>query len=362
MKTKVFLFALFLFVVSASVTFSQSRTILNPGVYEFECLTGRLRHSFINNDVNLVRLNCTTNGEGVELSPTPTNTPTPTQTPIAGEMIDMVWHEPGAHGDRPAHEHGDRTPQWVLDAGYNPMFVHGSGTPNENVPNYKHTGFKQWAGNFNGQDWFGIFHLDFNPSGRTSRFHSYQLWVKDATGAVSAISGWLDFGVGNNTFPNVVLQCQGDDSVRPIMNVPTQNCPLSFESWYARAGGSGDWAPDFGFNINPNYYFDGDPNNPQTWVNTGYVRNLNRRIEFAWYLGENGIRPAPRGEFFTTQWGDIVTGLNDPICGTQRNYGEKSYTVKCIRQYIAPTLRAMTFPGNSDGRNFPGDGIVQFPN
>jgi hypothetical protein len=296
---------------------------------------------------------------------TPTPTPaaaTPTPPAHGHDEADLYWHIPGAHGDRPAHEHGDPPPQWLLAAGIRPSFTHVAGTPGENHAYYKHTAFKGWGGNFNGQDWYGVFHLDFNPAGHASRFHSYQLWVKDASGAISAISGWLDFGIDDSTGPQLVPQCGGDDSVRPIMNPPSVGCPLSFESWYARPGGNGSWAPDFGFNVNPNYYVGGDPTNPPTWTDTGYVRNLERRIEFAWYLGEGGIRPSPRGEFWTTQWGDIVSGPGDPVCGTQRSYGARSYTVVCLRQYVASTLRAMTFPDNSTGQVFPGDGVVVLPN
>lgn len=295
------------------------------------------------------------------VTPTATAVATLTATPVVTptDTIDMFWHEPGiSHGDRPAHEHGDRTPQWVLDAGYNPKFPHMAGTPGENLPNYKHTAFKQWTGNFNGQDWFGIFHLDFNPAGRVNRFHSYQLWVRDATGEVSAITGWLDFGEGNNTSPNLIPSCGQDTDVRPIMNPTIQGCNILFESWYARAGGNGDWAPDFGFNVNSNYYHGGEPTNPSTWLPTGGVRNLDRRIEFAWYLGIDGIRPVQRGEFWSTQWGNIVSGPNDPVCGTQRVFGERSYTTLCLRQYIAPTLQPMVFPGNSTGGTFPGNNVL----
>lgn len=85
MKTKITFIVLILLMLTTAVVYAQGLTQLNPGVYEFECLTGRLRHSFINNDVNLVRLNCTTNGEGVVVVPTPTAIPTamPTATPIA---------------------------------------------------------------------------------------------------------------------------------------------------------------------------------------------------------------------------------------------------------------------------------------
>lgn len=295
----------------------------------------------------------------------PTAAPTATATPMPpGEMVDMLWHPPMAHGDRPRHEHGDPPPAWLLtyygvnEVAQLPLFQHDANTPGETVPYWKHTGFKGWETNFNGQSCYGVFHLDFNPGGHVSRFHSYRLWCQDGTGAVSAISGWLDFGTGNNTGPQVVETCGQDSGVRPIMLVNQAGCNVRFENWYARAGGSGDWAPDFGFNINPNYFAGGDPANPATWTSTGGVRNLDRRVEFAWYLGGSGIRPAPRGEFWSTQWGDLVSGPGDPVCGTQRTYGERTYTVACLRQYVAPTLQPMTFPGNSEQVSFPGDGVI----
>lgn len=374
---KVILLVTLLVLGAFGISAAQSAAMpLEPGRYEFYCGTGRLRHTFIDGNVNYVRLTCTTNGEGVvqptatpvppTATPVPENTPVPTNTPVA-DMIDMIWHAPMAHGDRPTHEHGDAPPQWVLDyegvqsADQLMLFTHNANTPGETMPVFKHTGFKGWAGNFNGQQWYGVFHLDFNPSGRASRFHSYQLWARSDNGAVSEIRGWMDFGTGNNTGPNLLPSCGNDSNVRPIMNPTRNGCNIQFESWYARAGGSGDWAPDWGFNINPNYYFEGDPNTPSTWINTGFVRNLNRRIEFAWYLGEAG-RGSPRGEFWTTQWGDIVSGANDPVCGTQRTYGNRSYEVLCIRQYIDSTLRPMTFPGNSQQTIFPGENVVQLPN
>ena len=39
-------------------------------------------------------------------------------------------------------------------------------------------------------------------------------------------------------------------------------------------------------------------------------------------------------------------------------FGERTYTVACIRQYVAPTVQPMTFPGNSTGGTFPGNGVV----
>lgn len=316
-------------------------------------------------------------------SETPTVVPSATPLPTATATMDhgghdeaLYWHAPAAHmvagNMTTVHEHGDAPPEWVL--GYNrtvgigeagtgrPAYVHVAGTPNENGHDagawWKHTAFKGWSGRFGTVDWYGIFHLDFNPSGHPSRFHSYQMWLRDATGAVSFMHGWLDFGVGNSTGPQVVVTCGTDSSVRPIMKVNANNCPAgstTFENWYDNNGGA--WGADFGFNINANYRAGGDPANPATWSVIGGIKNLTRRIEFAWYPN----RSAQRGEFWADQWGRIVAGANAPSCGQQQVVGERTYTIVCLRQYIAPSLTGVVYPGNSVQRDFPGAG-VQLPN
>lgn len=270
------------------------------------------------------------------------------------------------------HEHGDAPPDWVL--GYNrtagigeagtgrPAYEHVAGTPNENGHDagawWKHTAFKGWAGRFQNVDWYGIFHLDFNPSGHPSRFHSYQMWLRDATGAVSYMHGWLDFGTGNNTGPQVIVTCGNDSGVRPIMKVNSNTCPanqITFENWYDNNGGA--WGLDFGFNINANYRAGGDPANPASWSAIGGIKNLTRRLEFAWYPQ----RSTQRGEFWSDQFGRVMAGASDPRCGQPQPVGERTYTIVCLKQYIAPSLTAIIFPGNAVQRTFPGAG-VQLPN
>ncbi len=258
---------------------------------------------------------------GSPATPTETPTFTPTETPIAptstpepvatntvspptltptqdhsGHDEALYWHAPAAHmvtgNMATVHEHGDAPPDWVL--GYNrtagigeagtgrPAYEHVAGTPNENGHDagawWKHTAFKGWAGRFQNVDWYGIFHLDFNPSGHPSRFHSYQMWLRDATGAVSYMHGWLDFGTGNNTGPQVIVTCGNDSGVRPIMKVNSNTCPanqITFENWYDNNGGA--WGLDFGFNINANYRAGGDPANPASWSAIGGIKNLEKR-------------------------------------------------------------------------------------
>lgn len=350
-------------VAGAAVAQSFSQVVnLTRGQTAYVSCDGAARLRTDRQSEWIVLLSC---GRAEQVQPTATVQPPPaataTSTPVmppGGDMTDMHWHPAGvAHGDRPAHEHGDAPPQWVLDAGYDPMFTHDAGTPGENVAAYKHTAFKGWAGRFGAVDWYGVFHLDTNPIGQAGRFHSYQLWMRDAVGAVSHFSGWLDFGVGDSTGSQKVVVCGTDSQVRPIIMVNQAGCPVRFENWYARAGGSGAWAPDVGFNINPTYYDigGGDPTDPAQWqpIN-GFANNVDRRVEWAWYAGRSSIR----GEFWATQWGDLVSGPDAPVCGTQRTIGGRAYTVLCLRQYIAPTLPSVEFPGNSVQRTFPADGVT----
>lgn len=300
-----------------------------------------------------------------EPTATATNTPEPTATEhhegnvgVCGES-NLVWHPPVVNGCATGHEHGDAPPAWVVASDWQPEYVHVASTPNENAFAHKHSAMKGWAATFNGVQIYGVFHLDFNPGGHASRFHSYQMWARDQQGGVSHWAGWLDFGA--ITGPNPALwptgpqirriHCDSTD-VRPIMAVNDEGCgPVQFESWYSRAG-SAAW--DFGFNINSNYYLGGDPNVPSTWAPIGGVRNVERRLEAAWY----SFRETARGAFWTDQFDVAVSGPNDPICGSTIQVGTRTYTRVCIEQYVAPTMVTVGFPGNSVQRIFPGQSVV----
>lgn len=96
---KVILIVTLLVLGAFGISVAQSVAMpLEPGRYEFYCGTGRLRHTFIDGNVNYVRLTCTTNGEGV-VQPTatpvpPTATPVqPTPTPVSGGATVPNWLE-----------------------------------------------------------------------------------------------------------------------------------------------------------------------------------------------------------------------------------------------------------------------------
>lgn len=348
--------------VSASPSRAPSLLGLDPGETQtFTCPVGTVMSSTRVN-ARSYRLACSNlAGTPTPTSAVPTVTPTsavptvtPTPTPMAHDPADLAWHAPGAHGDRPFHEHGDAPPSWITGAGYTPSFTHVAGTPNENHAYFKHTAFKGWLGRFGTVDWYGIFHLDFNPGGHQSRFHSYQLWLKDQTGAVSHMHGWLDFGEDFNTLPNLRVVCGVADNTRPIIMANKPGCsPVLFETWYANASNPG---LDIGFSIAPNYFAGGDPTAPGTWVARDRVYNLERRVEFAYYQqwgGENRT-----GTFWTTQLGNVVSGPNDPICGTSAKIGDRTYPIVCITQTLQPSLPRIVFPNNVSQKSFPGNGVV----
>jgi hypothetical protein len=305
-------------------------------------------------DARQAQLTC-----AAQSAPTPTPDPGHGGRGVCGESND-VWHPPVVNGCAAGHEHGDAPPQWAVSSRWMPMFTHPGNTPNENI--LKHTSFKGFSGSFNGVDVYVIMHLDSNPSGHTSRFHSYQMWARDRSGAVSHWDGWLDFGAGDSAGPTVRrFGCDDTESVRPVFAVNARGCNggrLQFENWYPRAAGyqgQAPWMPDFGFNLSANYYLGGDPNDRSTWpaVETGNS-NGTRRFEVAWYAN----RSSQRGGFYATNFGQIVSGPNDRVCGTTRTVGGKTYPVLCIEQFIAPTLSTVQFPNNSVQKSYPMTGVV----
>lgn len=262
------------------------------------------------------------------------------------------WHGPTIDGCFIGHEHGDSPPVWVINSKWKPTFNHPANTPDENV--HKHSSFK--AFNFfnrhAGQEVYVIAHLDTNPLGHTSRFHSYKVWMKDTVGNISHWQGWMDFG-GDDAVdrPNVRV-CSGADSFVPIMAVNKVGCPIRLESWYSRPGGSGGWSWDFSFDLKANYYTDGNPAEPSTWKPTGDLNDL-RHLKLNWY----DFRSSYKGVFWTNQWGDLVTGPSDPICGTTKKFGSKEFKILCLEQYIAKTAKSFDFYDNTMEKIYPMEGV-----
>lgn len=347
-----------LVLVSASTVWAQADTehtvVLNPGdTLTAECST-TLTGTYASQRASISCFGAT---------PLPTTPPTsPTPVPPGehhlgrcGESM-ALWHPPVVGDCETQHEHGDAPPAWVTASAWPAMFDHPGNTPNENI--LKHTSFKGFEARLDGIDLYVVMHLDTNPSGHNSRFHSYQMWARDGAGEVSHWDGWTDFADDDaQAGPTIRRHGCDDTGERPIMAVNDEACGVvRFENWYPRPGGhngNGLWMPDFGFNVSPNYYTGGDPADPTTWVPTG-GENATRRIEIAWYAG----RSDHRGTFWATNFGEVVSGPSAPECGTTRTIGGRTYPVLCIQQHVSETLTSVQFPDNAVQKTYDMTGVV----
>jgi hypothetical protein len=303
-----------------------------------------------------------THDHGVTPSPVPSSQP-----PVSGQPCPDAYHN--AHAWHPAvdsatgclfgHEHGDAPPGWVQSSQW-PLSFHGhfNTSPIENTT--KHAAMKAFAARFNGQDIYFRIHAASNPGDRSAQYHSFEFWVRDAAGNVSHMQGWYDSG--DPATARFVRRQGSEPSQRPIILAVDETSVqqgIGCEQWYSRPGGPGNglgfqtgWMPDFGWTIcgSTTYYRaneNNDPFNTSTWAMTGSLGGT-RRLEIAWYANRTTLR----GEFYTTQFGQVVSGPNDAICSSTLTAFGKTYPAVCLQQYIAPTLQSIQFPGNAEQKEF----------
>jgi len=276
-------------------------------------------------------------------APTPTTEPGHQHDTCAG----TDWHTPTDH------EHGDPPPAWIIAASYNVCFAGAFSTsPLENTAKHaamKGFSFPNAAGT--GQDVYLRVHAASNPGDRSSRYHSYEWWIRGTDGKVSHASGWYDSGDPSAYDPQtnpgggrVDRDRYGDPGMRPVILVTTQGDLC--EQWYARPG-QVDWMADFGWTIcgsttryTPNENANPDLYNAATWPATDNL-GLTRRLEFAWYAWRSPLR----GDFWTDQFGQPLLGPTDPRVGTTVTKFGKGYTVVALAQHLEPTLRTIAYPG-----------------
>ena len=303
----------------------------------------------------------------------PTQSPIPTQSPTTGHDS-RFWHTPTDH------EHGDAPPQWIRDAGYTVAFdhhggFHGNTSPTENTA--KHAAMKGFLAEFSDyaggtqQVYFRV-HIATNVLDRMARYHSYEVFMRDAAGGVSHWQGW--FNSGDPIGDRVIYNAVNDPGRRPIVLAQDETTfPIvKNEHWYMRSTAPWNW--DFAWTVDATtYYYPDESKNPDisTWRPTGRLGTV-RRLEPAWYGPDSKVAPArswavPKGSiFYATQFGEMVSGPTAARCsGTTTVYGE-TYQNQCLQQYIATTARAVEHlipGGNPRERVFPGIGLgVKLPN
>jgi len=275
---------------------------------------------------------------------------------VCGEPMD-TWHPPMVDGCATGHEHGDPPPEWIMDAGYEVKFhSHANTSPAENTA--KHAAMKGFATTLDNVDIYFRVHASSNVLDRSARYHSYEVWARDPSGNVSRWQGWYDTGD-----PVMDRIPRGEDpGRRPVMLVVDQNAwdrGIRCEQWYAKTAG---WSWDFGWTIcnTTTIYYPGE-NEEQDQANWRLAPDgslgTTRRLEAAWY----DFRSPARGAFVATQFGEIVSGMDDPRCsGTTTKHGE-TYDNVCLEQYIAPTMQKVSYPDNAVQKTFDSTG-VQVPN
>lgn len=298
--------------------------------------------------------------------PPPTPPPPSSNVGVCGESLD-AWHPPVVNGCATGHEHGDPPPDWIAKAGYTLSF-HGpfNTSPKENTA--KHQAMKGFSAKFNGTDVYFRVHAASNPLDRMARYHSYEVFARDPSGNVSHWQLWYNTGdprPWNQGGARVVRRNPPlpEEGQRPIMLVVDQaawDAGIRCEQWYS-APGEPAWGWDFGWTIcNTTTLYQENENataeDPSTWKLTGDL-GLTRRLEAAWYAS----RQHPTGKFWSTQFGEIVSGPNDPKCSATTNKFGTTYQNICLEQYIAPTMVDVKFPGNAAQKGFDGNG-VKVPN
>jgi hypothetical protein len=286
------------------------------------------------------------------------------------------WHAPAC-----GHEHGDAPPQWIGDAGYTVAFdhaggFHGNTSESENV--LKHPAMKGYTvdvQDYSGgaqQVYFRV-HMASNAPDRMARYHSYEVFMRDAKGGVSHWQGW--FNSGDPVTDRVVYDGRNDPGRRPIVLVQNEQTfpTVKNEHWYTR--GAAGWNWDFAWTIDATtFYYPGESAtayDQSTWRPTGRLGTV-RRIEPAWYGLDSKVAPGrtvgvPRDvTFYATQFGQGVSGPNDPICSATTTAFGVAYPNICLSNYIASTARSVESQipgGNARERVFPGIGLgVVVPN
>jgi hypothetical protein len=260
-----------------------------------------------------------------------------------------TWHPPIIGTCATGHEHGDEPPAWIAEAGYMVHFGHGFHAAENGAG---HPGFKGFRKDqvIPGVDIYALIHLISTPSGRSKRWHSYEIWTKESSGAVSHFVGMMDTGDPATTR---VTRLAGDPGFRPLVltvDKASWDANIRCEQWYTF---SAPWSWDTGWTICEPMYLVTDAEkagniDPSTWVTTGTTTKGGDRTFLAFYLAGRGRT----GRFWTTQFGAEVSGPTDPICSSSAPDGTKIY---CLEQVVSPTLPSIN---EHLFKSFPTPGVV----
>ena len=284
------------------------------------------------------------------------------------------WHAPTDH------EHGDPPPQWVIASGYPVGYdFPGNTSPIENVQ--KHTSMKGFATTYKdkqgqNQEVYLRVHIASHVMERSVRYHSYQFFLKDSSGAVSMTQGWMNSGDPNGRRTRL----QNDNGVRPLLlvvDVASYQAGRTCEQWYNTTSRQG-WGPDFGWTIcnTTSFWFPTEAQYQDIAGGIFYTHvyglpspyGLDRELELAFHRFDSAVasnrgNPPIDREFYATQFGDVVNSVNDPVCsGTTERFGAQLNNI-CLPQIIRRTAKSvenlLNVPNANKSRKvFPGPGVT----
>ena len=294
----------------------------------------------------------------VESTAAPTNTPDPTATSVAtSTAVPTATNEPqvcavpagaGTWHAPTDHEHGDAPPAWANDwscaeFGWPVIFGGDEQTPNEYLN--KERAFKGWSFSKDGVQIYIRLHFQSNPMGRSAcHWHSYEVYAKDAIGAVSFWQGHVDLGCP----PEDRINGGGTTAANIAANAGKQHFIVGaaslgeHEIWYVgQKFDAASWSWDFVWEINnPSTLYnvgeEADPANQATWEATGNYGTSRRLVHALYYIdGDAESRypwrnnPGIRGWFCATPQGVITS------------QGSKTCNAGSIPQYVAVTMPAL---------------------
>jgi hypothetical protein len=340
---------------------------------------------------------------------TPTAAPTATGTLSSGSGTCAVhdpnaWHGAvGPNGCTYGHEHGSQPPGWVMSSpwpltftgAFNTSAKENAQSPSDAMPDMtgKHTAMKAFLGPVGtgqgGGQFFLRYHAASNVLDRMARFHSFELWYRDAQGGISHVDAWINSGVptrfgdgqaGAGGRRNV---CSNEVDIRPEVEVVTsllgfRTCNPT-EHWYfypvgIPSGAPGMELPTISVLVDAttlDFANEAANTSMTTWKRTGSL-GVSREGSVIW-PPRGGDFPAPSGSFWTTQFGEYVTGPSDPKCSAQTVFParptatinpfdvQESYANVCLQQTISPTAPGFIEQVAQPGQDFPSQG-VRLPN
>ena len=261
----------------------------------------------------------------------PPATPSPRPAPTAPAAHDPTrWHPPTDH------EHGDPPPFWIAAAGYELRYDGPFSTgPHENT--HKHAGHKGFAARFDDVDLYFRVHASSVPMDRAGRYHSYEVFARDPSGAVSHWQGWYAVGDPDDERHPTRRGNPGDRALIRVVDEASwrKGDEDRCEWWYPEAP---SWSWTWSWRIcDAETLWHPDETTASPAHPTGGT-GLLRRLKASW-LAE----APPRGRFWSTVHGEIVPGPTAPRCAP----------APCLEQVIQPTMPRVRSPGNVAERQFP---------